>query len=669
MAKLGIAAGLTLGVRVGGLLIFGYVGLLLAAVGAVARRRGAAARRVSSPTAGSASGACCCRWSLVAYPVMLLFWPWAQQAPIDQSARRRSRPSRTRSSPSDAVRRRIRPGDRPALGISAGPYPAGAARAGAAAARRRRRAGGWLALRRAAWPLERGRVLGCFLLGFAILFPVAYAIAIKAVLFDGMRHFIFVLPPIAVRRGARRRPRARPAARAVACGASPTARSRSMARSMSAIMAHAASRRIRLLQRLHRRRARRARPVQARLLGQFLCRGGAGPRGLSARRIRRRFHGPRFHRRGVRPAGLGRRIISRAISSTRPTASGAEFFIAFTKDDCDKALPGQGDLSRRAHGHAAVAWCSTGAPSWRGRRGRRRRPASERGPRWSAANTSGWPRSKSGCGGSAACTPISSRPAARRRAQRARRARCRLRHRRVPGAACGRAARGALRFGVELDAGACRSRARKSGRRSPSAASMPLPFADALASMPSSAPTCCAIAASSERAALAGLPPLSQAGRGAGAQPAGLSLALSRRMTSRSTMCAASAAARLRALLAAAGFARVRARYWNSLLFPLMVLRRKLLRRRAGASESRCCRRRSSGSFRLPRARAQARRGGRAASLRRLDPGDGGEAMTASLWRSASSSRSITAPRSIGELVRGAANARRAGRARDHPGQ
>ena len=29
MAKLGIAAGLTLGVRVGGLLIFGYLGLLL----------------------------------------------------------------------------------------------------------------------------------------------------------------------------------------------------------------------------------------------------------------------------------------------------------------------------------------------------------------------------------------------------------------------------------------------------------------------------------------------------------------------------------------------------------------------------------------------------------------------------------------------------------------
>jgi SAM-dependent methyltransferase len=36
----------------------------------------------------------------------------------------------------------------------------------------------------------------------------------------------------------------------------------------------------------------------------------------------------------------------------------------------------------------------------------------------------------------------------------------------------------------------------------------------------------------------------------------------------------------LRRQLASAGFAGIRARYWNSLLFPLMVLRRKLWRRR-----------------------------------------------------------------------------------------
>jgi hypothetical protein len=42
------------------------------------------------------------------------------------------------------------------------------------------------------WLLRHG------LVAFGIAFPVAYAVAIKAVLFDGMRHFIFVLPLIAV---------------------------------------------------------------------------------------------------------------------------------------------------------------------------------------------------------------------------------------------------------------------------------------------------------------------------------------------------------------------------------------------------------------------------------------------------------------------------------------
>ena len=39
--------------------------------------------------------------------------------------------------------------------------------------------------------------MAVYVVGIGIVFPVAYAIAIKAVLFDGMRHFIFVLPLIA----------------------------------------------------------------------------------------------------------------------------------------------------------------------------------------------------------------------------------------------------------------------------------------------------------------------------------------------------------------------------------------------------------------------------------------------------------------------------------------
>jgi len=44
---------------------------------------------------------------------------------------------------------------------------------------------------------KRAAALGYLIVGFAVAFPIGYAIVIKAVLFDGMRHFIFVLPPIA----------------------------------------------------------------------------------------------------------------------------------------------------------------------------------------------------------------------------------------------------------------------------------------------------------------------------------------------------------------------------------------------------------------------------------------------------------------------------------------
>src|SRR6202041_2530789 len=53
--KLGIAIGMSLGVRVGGLLLLAYAGLGRGFLPMLA----------------------------IAYPVMLLFWPWAQQDPID----------------------------------------------------------------------------------------------------------------------------------------------------------------------------------------------------------------------------------------------------------------------------------------------------------------------------------------------------------------------------------------------------------------------------------------------------------------------------------------------------------------------------------------------------------------------------------------------------------
>src|SRR5690349_18141978 len=81
VAKLGLACGLALGVRVGGLLLFGYLGLLLLLF---VLWRGGETRRLGGVVAESWTSF----WRvllpvlLTAWPIMLFFWPWAQQSPL-----------------------------------------------------------------------------------------------------------------------------------------------------------------------------------------------------------------------------------------------------------------------------------------------------------------------------------------------------------------------------------------------------------------------------------------------------------------------------------------------------------------------------------------------------------------------------------------------------------
>ncbi len=195
VAKLGIATGLALGVRVGGLLLFGYLGLVLLLFALwralETRRLGAFVAagwtsfwRVLLPTA------------VLAYPVMLLFWPWAQQAPFTHPLQTLAYfsheifPFRTlfagRYFPATDLPWAYLPTyivlalpELILVLLVASPFAA------LAVAWRRGRS------------LERTPALQLFIVGFAIVFPVVYAVTIKAVLFDGMRHFIFVLPLIA----------------------------------------------------------------------------------------------------------------------------------------------------------------------------------------------------------------------------------------------------------------------------------------------------------------------------------------------------------------------------------------------------------------------------------------------------------------------------------------
>ncbi len=199
LVKLGAAIGLALGVRVGGLLFVCYLGLLLAMS---TGWQAVMARRLSVALAAGWTSL----WRVllpvaaIAFAIMLAFWPWAQHDPIGNALGALSSFSHETFPFNTLFDGRFVPASDlpwqylPTYILLALPELVLVLLIAAplfgvlAAVGLMRHGNGW----------RRETVLGLLLLGLTIVFPVAYAIAIKAVLFDGMRHFIFVLPPIAV---------------------------------------------------------------------------------------------------------------------------------------------------------------------------------------------------------------------------------------------------------------------------------------------------------------------------------------------------------------------------------------------------------------------------------------------------------------------------------------
>ena len=196
LAKLGTAIGMTMGVRIGGLLLIGYLGLLLTLDGTW---RAVTANRIRM----FAETVLLSFWRVflpvvgVAYPVTLLFWPWAQTDPIENPLRALAFFSHQTFPFYTLFDGRFVPAsDLPwtslptyiALALPELVLVLLVCCPIAAVA----------ALWRRDFRLSPEKALAHFVLGVGIVFPVAYAIAIRAVLFDGMRHFIFILPLIAV---------------------------------------------------------------------------------------------------------------------------------------------------------------------------------------------------------------------------------------------------------------------------------------------------------------------------------------------------------------------------------------------------------------------------------------------------------------------------------------
>jgi hypothetical protein len=337
LTKFGIAVGMTMGVRVGGLLLLCYLCLLIALDGAwraiVARRAFLLIEiawtdlwRVLLPVV------------LIAYPVMLMFWPWAQTDPIENPLRALAFFSHQTFPFTTLFDGRFVPASNlpwtylptyiavalPELVLVlllCAPVLAG------------------IVVLRDRFHIRREQALMHFVVGFGIVFPVTFAIAIKAVLFDGMRHFIFVLPLIAV---------AAALAADKVCGQLPCFPFRQPIYAVFAVygIAH-----VSIMVMLH--------PDQYVYYNAFVG-GVAGAQqkfkldywansySEAVQGLENYLHavyGPDFEEREFTVAVCGPPISAdyyfpANFRFTRQRSQ-ADFFIAFTKDNCDRAVPGR----------------------------------------------------------------------------------------------------------------------------------------------------------------------------------------------------------------------------------------------------------------------------------------------------------------------------------------
>jgi hypothetical protein len=185
---LGVSTGLAMGVRVGGGLVFLYAAALVLAW-TVREAHGAGWAPAASR--GLRAAVTLAPAGLVAWAIMLAFWPWAQQAPLANPLAA----ARTFSAfPQDTLfvfmGGEVRSTDLPLAYVPVmlavrlpEPVLLGLAVLPLLAMRGGRPGAGWPALT---------------LIGLAALFPLALVMATRAVLYDGLRHLLFALPPATV---------------------------------------------------------------------------------------------------------------------------------------------------------------------------------------------------------------------------------------------------------------------------------------------------------------------------------------------------------------------------------------------------------------------------------------------------------------------------------------
>lgn len=197
IAITGVAIGLTLGIRVGAMMLFGYLAVVIVLKILTLRRKDAAFRGAAIWNFVKSAIASCVGVGIVAWAVMLIWWPYGQVSPILNPLRGlRSSAKfadyvgsalyRGQFIPSDALPRNYLP---TWFAITLPEFYALILGVGIVVL-----------------ILQRGRgnpdlQSKLTFLVFAVAFPIASAIVLRPILYDGNRHFLFVVPLLAVLAG------------------------------------------------------------------------------------------------------------------------------------------------------------------------------------------------------------------------------------------------------------------------------------------------------------------------------------------------------------------------------------------------------------------------------------------------------------------------------------
>lgn len=196
--KLGAAMGFALGIRIGGILLVPTMALFLLLSIVESNRRGDSASSLKRTIVSTVlwAGFVC----LIAWTVMILLWPYAQQHLLNPYWAMRYATQfgwggevffggtfvNAKSLPWTYL---------PTWLVISLPEPYFLALAGAGCLL------AWRAARKSWSEFDATKLAPIVTLIFAFVFPISVAIVKRAVLYDGLRHFLFVIPPLAVLAG------------------------------------------------------------------------------------------------------------------------------------------------------------------------------------------------------------------------------------------------------------------------------------------------------------------------------------------------------------------------------------------------------------------------------------------------------------------------------------